>query len=52
MHVSSRVARAFTRNPVAMLGLCLLGSMAFVEVSGRRDCWILGGRQPCGDANS
>jgi ABC-type dipeptide/oligopeptide/nickel transport system permease subunit len=30
MRASSRVARAFTRNPVAMLGLCLLGSMAFV----------------------
>lgn len=33
MHVSSRVARAFTRNPVAMLGLCLLGSMAFVAAA-------------------
>jgi peptide/nickel transport system permease protein len=33
MHVSSRVTRAFTRNPVAMLGLCLLGSMAFVAAA-------------------
>ena len=33
MHVSSRVARAFTRNPVAMLGLCLLGRMAFVAAA-------------------
>jgi len=33
MHVSSRIARAFTRNPVAMLGLCLLGSMAFVAAA-------------------
>jgi ABC-type dipeptide/oligopeptide/nickel transport system permease subunit len=33
MHVSSRVARAFTRNPVALLGLCLLGSMAFVAAA-------------------
>jgi ABC-type dipeptide/oligopeptide/nickel transport system permease subunit len=33
MRASSRVARAFTRNPVAMLGLCLLGSMAFVAAA-------------------
>ena len=33
MHVSSRVARAFTRTPVAMLGLSLLGSMAFVAAA-------------------
>jgi len=33
MHASSRVARAFPRTPVAMLGLCLLGSMAFVAAA-------------------
>jgi peptide/nickel transport system permease protein len=33
MRASSRVARAFTHNPVAMLGLCLLGSMAFVAAA-------------------
>jgi hypothetical protein len=33
-------------------GQCNFGSMALVEVPGRRDRWILSGRQPCGDANS